>query len=102
MRGRAEAERRDEEAELLVDLLVGHADLAQDAALQLRGVDADRAATHLEAIHDDVIGIAAAGKRIALDLVEILVAHACERMMLGGVALLVLVIAEHREVDDPA
>ena len=87
---------------MLVDLLVAHANLAQDAALQLGLVDTNGAAAHLEAVHDDVVGVASAGKRIALDLVEVLVAHARERMMLGGVALLVLVVAEHREVHDPA
>ena len=98
----AEGEGLDQEAELLVDLLVGHADAAQDAALQLRGVDADGAAAHLEAVHDQVVGVGAALQRGVLDLVEVLVAHAGEGMVLGSVALLLLVVLEHGEVDDPA
>ena len=87
--------------ELLVDLLVGESHHAQDAALLLGVVDADGAAAHLEAVHDQVVGVAAAGQRIALDLVQILLQHMGEGMVLGSVLLLVLVVAEHGEVHDP-
>ena len=98
----AETQRLDEEAELLVYLLVGQPDGAQNAALQLGLVDANRAAAHLEAVHDNVVAVGAASQGVGLNFIQVLVAHAGEGVVLGGVALLVLVVLEHGEVHDPA
>ena len=97
----AQLECTDEVAELLVDLLIGEPHDAQDATLLLGVVDADGAAAHLEAVHHQVVGIAAAGERIALDLIQVLLQHMGEGMVLGSVLLLVLVVAEHGEVHHP-
>ena len=70
-------------------------------ALLVGVVDTDGAAAHLEAVHDQVVAVAAACQRVALDLVHVLVQHVGERMMLGGVLLLVLVVLEHGEVHHP-
>ena len=64
-------------------------------------MDTDGAAADLEAIHDQVVAVAAALERSGFDLVEVLLEHMRERMMLGCVLLLVLVVLEHGEVDDP-
>ena len=93
--------RVDEVAELLLDLLVRQAARAQHGALLVGVVDTDGAAAHLEAVHDQVVAVAAACQRVALDLVHVLVQHVGERMMLGGVLLLVLVVLEHGEVHHP-
>ena len=101
MRRSAKLERMDQVAELLFHLVIFHAKTTKDALLQLRIMDTDRTTAHLETVHDDVIAIARAGKRIGLDLVPILFRNHRKRMMFGGVLLLVRVVAEHGEVDDP-
>ena len=101
MRRSAKLERMDQMAELLFHLIIFHAKATKDAFLKLRVVDTDRAAAHLETIHDDVVAVARAGERIGFNLVPILFRDHRKRMMLGGVLLLVRVVAEHREVDDP-
>ena len=101
MRRRTQFERVDEVAELLVDLIVREAAYAQHAALLFGVVDTDGAAAHFEAVHNQVVAVAAAGQRVAFDLVHVLVQHVRERMVLGSVLLLVLVVLEHGEVHHP-
>ena len=101
MRRSAKLERMDQMTELLFHLIIFHTKTTKHALLQLCIMDTDRTTAHLETVHDDVVAIARAGKRIGLDLVPILFRNHRERMMFGGVLLLVRVIAEHGEVDDP-
>ena len=83
--GAAQLERVDEVAELLLNLLIAQAARAQHGTLLVGVVDTDGAAAHLKAVHHEVVAVAAARQRVALDLVHVLVEHVRERMVLGGV-----------------
>ena len=104
VRRRAELERVEEEAKLLLRLLLGHAEHREHALLDITLVNTDRAATDLIAIAHDVVG---PGKRLPrrfLEPVAPLLVRRGERMVDRRPALrsiLRLGLLEHRGIDDP-
>src|SRR5215218_8437008 len=93
----AVGERVEQEAEPLARLVLPQADRLEDLALHVGCVDADRAAADLRAVPDEVVGTAAPGARIAVEVP----ARGGERMVERVPAPLLHVPAEHREIGYP-
>src|SRR5436305_2927769 len=70
VRRRAELERVEQEAELLLRFLFAEAHQAEDALLDVAAVDTDRAAADLVAVADDVVGVGQRVARVLLELVD--------------------------------
>ena len=100
MRRGAVVQGAQQESEALLGLLVGEPDRAEDALLELGAVDTDGARRDLAAVDDHVVGLRQDGAGIRLNAVLILGAGRREHVVLGDPALLVLVVAKQREVDD--
>src|SRR3954451_19893398 len=96
-RWRAVAERLEEKAEALPRFFRTYAQRIEHLLLELWRVDTDRPPADLPAVPDHVVGAAAPGPRVGVE-----VARRCgERVMERVVALLVLVPFEHGEVEHP-
>ena len=101
MRRRAEAERLQEEAELLFRFLVGDAHRGEDPLLHVRVVQADRAAADLESVQHQVVAVAEHPPRIGLQVLHVLVARPGEGVVRRDELLQLLVVFEERRVHDP-
>ena len=64
-------------------------------------MDTHAATAGLEAVHDEVVGVAAHGQRVGVETINVLLDRLCERLVLGGVGLALVIPVEQREVDDP-
>src|SRR5215475_7214776 len=101
VRRRAVTERVQEEAEFFARLFFAHSERLEDSRLYVRAVDSDRAAAQLGAVEDQVVGLGAHRTRIAFELVQVIVDRRGERVVHRVPSLVVFVVFEHREVDDP-
>src|SRR5207244_2379005 len=81
VRRRAEAERLEEEAELLFRFLVGDAHRGEDPLLHVRVVQADRAAADLESVQHQVVAVAEDLARIGLEILNGLIVRPRERVV---------------------
>src|SRR5205085_12059268 len=72
VRRRAVLEGPQQEAELLLRLLLGEPHDAEDALLDVLAVDTDRAATDLVAVADDVVGVGQRAARVGVEGVDAL------------------------------
>ena len=74
---------------------------AEHLALHFLAVDTHRAAADFPAVQHHVVGLREATARIRLEVLEMLVLRAGERVVSRDVACIFVVVFEHREVDDP-
>src|SRR6266511_616247 len=100
VRRRAELERVEEEAELRLRVLRRDPHRLEDAGLHLGVVEPDGAAADLEAVEHDVVAPAVDTARVALEVLEVLVARAREGVVRRGPVAGVLVVLEEGRVDD--
>lgn len=70
MRGRAKLERMNQVAKLHFHIFIVDAAALQNALLQLGVVNTNGAATSLEAVHDDVVAVAAACHGVGLRILS--------------------------------
>ncbi|KFI94898.1 aspartyl-tRNA synthase [Bifidobacterium stellenboschense] len=110
MRRGAVLERLEQEAELLGRLLGADAEDVEHAVLDVVAVDTHRAAAHLLAVADDVVGVGHGVLRILVELVDPVLGRHRERVVHGGplgvadrhvVVVRIVGRLEQREVDDP-
>ena len=107
--GGPERERVEEEAELLLRLLLGEAQIVEHPLLDVAAVDTDRPATDLVAVADDVVGVRQRRARVLVEGVEQLRLGRREGMVHGSpgaradgdVTRPPRPSLEHRGVDDP-
>ena len=104
MRRRAVLEGLEEEAELRLRLLVGHAEECEHPLLHITPMDTDRAPTDLVAVAHHVVGPGQCLVGCGLEGIEPIGVGRCERMVHGGPPLAAVIFfraLEHGRVDDP-
>ncbi len=92
VRGRAEFQGAEEEAELLLCLFLFNAQHFEQPRLHFRAVDADRAAADLAAVKDKVVGPAAHPERFAFQQLKVFLKGRGEGMVQGNVAFALAVV----------
>src|SRR3954469_14535928 len=101
VRGCPEPQRLQEEAELLLRLLVGDAHRGEDLLLHDRIVQPDRTAADLESVEDEIVAVAEDATGIALQILDVLVVGPGEGVVGGDELLRILVVVEERRGDQP-
>ncbi len=99
--GGAVAEGVEEEAEALFGLFFFDVHQVEDPLLDLRIVDADAAAGGFVAVADEVVRRSPDAAGVGGEVLLVVGVDRAERVVLGVPALLVVVPAEQREVEDP-
>ena len=101
MRRRTVLERIQQESELAPRLLDVDAEQVEDGGLQVLTVDAHGSATDLRTVQHHVVGLGDRAARIGAQRVGVQVLGRGERMVHRRPTLVVGVVLEHGEVDDP-
>lgn len=90
-----------QEAKLRLGALGRESEHLKHLLLQLRVVDTERTAAHLDAVADEVVGLGAHLLRMLVQEREIVGVGHGEGMVGGHEALLLVAPLEEREIDDP-
>ena len=102
MRWRAVLERIEQKAELELLLVRADGERLEHGGLHIGAVDPHRTTADLIAVDGEVVGLGQARARIGVQQADVVVLGRGERVVAGVPTLLVFVVLEHREVDDPA
>src|SRR3954454_1582270 len=96
-----EPQRLQEEAELVLGLLVADAHRGEDLLLHDGIVQPDRSPADLESVQDEIVAVAEDASWIGFQILDVLVVGPGEGVMGGDEPLEILVVLEERRVDDP-
>src|SRR6185369_3316664 len=97
----AEAQRGQQEAELLFGFFVLDAECGENARLNFGVVQANRAAGDFEAVQHQIVAVALHFAGIFLDQIHMVVVRTSEGVVRGRPGLVLVVVREQRGFDDP-